>query len=86
MSWLGSLHIISGEVISAHHISSVPTLLKLESNVSGRIYYTGGLKMMIKFITPHDVIAFYANDANWNRWFSWLKKGFNDSMELDKIT
>ncbi|CAH1434914.1 unnamed protein product [Lactuca virosa] len=78
--------ILSAEVINTQHISSMPTLLKLDNNVSGRIYYTGRLKLMIKFITPQDANAFNSNDDNWNRWFSWLKKGFNDSMEFDRIT
>lgn len=66
--------ILTREVLSAQHISNIPTLLKLDSNTSGRIYYTGGLKMMIKFINPSHTNTFLADDSNWNRWFRWLKK------------
>ncbi|CAH1421647.1 unnamed protein product [Lactuca virosa] len=78
--------VLSGEVISAQHISNMPTLLKLDSNVSGRIYYTGGLKMLIRCINPQEADAFYDNAENWNSWFSWLKKGFDDSAEFEIIT
>lgn len=77
---------LSGEVISAQHISNMTTLLKLDNNVSGRIHYTGGLKMLIKCINPQEADAFYNNAENWNRWLSWLKKGFDDSAEFERIT
>ncbi|KAL4582224.1 hypothetical protein LXL04_006768 [Taraxacum kok-saghyz] len=78
--------ILSGEVLNAQLISTIPMLLKLDGNVSGRIYYVGGLKMLIKFIKEKDAEAFLADDSNWNRWFSWLKKGFSEESEFKRIT
>ncbi|KAL4579087.1 hypothetical protein LXL04_015222 [Taraxacum kok-saghyz] len=86
-AWLGwNGRILTGEMLNAQLISSIPMLLKLDGNVSGRIYYVGGLKILIKFIKEKDAEAFLAEDSNWNRWFSWLKKGYREESEFQRIT
>ncbi|CAH1436742.1 unnamed protein product [Lactuca virosa] len=78
--------VLVGECISVQHIKDLPNIFELEGNQSGMVYYTGGLNVLKKFITSKYAEAFYANDSNWNRWFNWLKCGFNDESSVERIT
>nr|KAJ0213780.1 hypothetical protein LSAT_V11C400196190 [Lactuca sativa] len=75
-----------GEVISIQHIAELPTILPLDGNHAGTVYYIGGLNVMVKFINTASAKAFYENENNWNRWFKWLKMGFNDDVPQERIT
>lgn len=75
-----------GEVISIQHIAELPTILPVDGNHVGMVYYIGGLNVMIKFINTASSKAFYENEHNWNRWFKWLKMGFCNDMPQERIT
>ncbi|CAH1438931.1 unnamed protein product [Lactuca virosa] len=75
-----------GETISIQHITDLPTLLPLDGNLAGVVHYIGGLNIIIKFINSKSAKAFYDNEHNWNRWFKWLKMGFNDDLIQERIT
>ncbi|CAH1434868.1 unnamed protein product [Lactuca virosa] len=77
--------ILTGEVMSAQHIENIPTLLKLDNKFIGSIYYTGGLKMMFKFINPSNADTFLAMTPI-GTGGSGLRKGFADNMDCDRLT
>ncbi|CAI9281302.1 unnamed protein product [Lactuca saligna] len=77
--------VLVGEVCSAQHIANIPTIMERDSNYSGKVYYIGGLKIIIVFINQKEADMFYQDDSNWNRWFKWLKKGFNDDHGATRL-
>lgn len=54
--------VLTGEVLNAQLIADIPTILQVDGNASGRVYYTGGLRILIKFNNKKEVESFYAND------------------------
>lgn len=40
---------------------------------------------MIVFINEKEVEMLYGDDSNWNRWFKWLKRGFNEDNGVERI-
>lgn len=74
-----------GEVIRIQHIARLPTILPLDGNHVGTVYYIGGLNVMVKFINTSSTKAFYENENNWDRWFKWLKMGFNNDIPQERI-
>ncbi|KAL4576683.1 hypothetical protein LXL04_012781 [Taraxacum kok-saghyz] len=77
--------VIVGEPISLQHIADLPTLLPLDGNPCGKVYYIGGLNVLLKFTNRVTAKAFYENEHNWNRWFKWLKMGFNDDLPQERL-
>lgn len=78
--------VMVGETINIQHTVDLPTLLLIEGNPAGMVYYIGGLNVITKFINQKSVKAFYDNEHNWNHWFKWLKMGFNDDLIQERIT
>ncbi|CAH1438899.1 unnamed protein product [Lactuca virosa] len=78
--------VLTGEVHNAQYITEISTIMHIDGNASGKVYYTGGLRILIKFNNKKEVESFYVNNSNWNRWFKWLKRGFEDDKEADRIT
>ncbi|KAI3738596.1 hypothetical protein L2E82_28633 [Cichorium intybus] len=75
-----------GETLSTQHIADLPTILPIDGNPAGKVYYIGGMNVIRKFTSSKSAAAFYENENNWNRWFKWLKMGFNDEMVQERIT
>ncbi|KAL4592069.1 hypothetical protein LXL04_005050 [Taraxacum kok-saghyz] len=77
--------VMVGEPISLQHTADLPTLLPLDGNPCGKLYYIGGLNVLIKFTNNATAKSFYNNEHNWNRWFKWLKMGFNDDLPQERL-
>ncbi|CAH1412060.1 unnamed protein product [Lactuca virosa] len=78
--------VLVGEVCNAQFISSIPTIMERYGNHSVKVYYIGGLKILIVFVNQKEAEAFYVDDSNWNRWFKWLKKVFDEDTGGERIT
>ncbi|KAL4578181.1 hypothetical protein LXL04_014300 [Taraxacum kok-saghyz] len=74
-----------GEPISLQHIAELPNILPLDGNPTGKVHYIGGTNVLIKFPNTATAKAFYDNEHNWNRWFKWLKMGFNDDLPQERL-
>ncbi|KAL4571861.1 hypothetical protein LXL04_018628 [Taraxacum kok-saghyz] len=77
--------VMIGEPISLQHIAELPSLFYLDGNPTGKIHYIGGTNVLIKFINKEAARAFYGNEHNWNRWFKWIKMGFNDDLPQERL-
>ncbi|KAL4555315.1 hypothetical protein LXL04_037932 [Taraxacum kok-saghyz] len=77
--------VMIGEPVSLQHIADLPALLPLDGNPSGQVYYIGGTNVLVKFINKESAKTFYNNEHNWNRWFKWLKPGFNDDLPQERL-
>ncbi|KAI3767906.1 hypothetical protein L2E82_18335 [Cichorium intybus] len=67
--------VLIGEVTNMMTINSLPELLKDCGVPFDKVYYYGGLYVIICFVTVKDADNFLSDKESWSRWFYWLKAG-----------
>ncbi|CAH1415855.1 unnamed protein product [Lactuca virosa] len=59
--------LLLGEVKCFQHLSNLPKLLNADGEIPCRVYYAGGLKVVLKFFFHEYAMGYLKNDHIWNR-------------------
>ncbi|KAL4564207.1 hypothetical protein LXL04_028263 [Taraxacum kok-saghyz] len=74
-----------GEVKEFQMLSDIPKLLKIDGQTPARSYYTGGLKVILKFSCPTAAENYLQEEHKWNRWFKCMKSGFIEEVNQGRL-
>ncbi|CAH1416752.1 unnamed protein product [Lactuca virosa] len=76
--------ILLGEVTSFDLLNDLPNLLNADGCIPCQVFFAGGLKVLLKFHVQGDATGYLNNEYRWNRWFKWLKLGFNEELQFER--
>ncbi|CAH1440537.1 unnamed protein product [Lactuca virosa] len=74
-----------GEVTSLHLLTELPKLVEAECSFSKKLFYAGGMRIVLRFDLPKEAENFLREEHTWNRWFKWLRLGVFDEPNIERI-
>ncbi|KAL4586972.1 hypothetical protein LXL04_011620 [Taraxacum kok-saghyz] len=80
-----NIYCLTGEVVDINILEDLHVLIHADEHISARTYYAGGLRVFLKFIDPKSAEAYLKQKHKWNRWFTYLKFGFIDEPNLERL-
>lgn len=77
--------VLVGEAISLQHLIDLPKLIHADGEVPCELFYAGGLKVVLKFVSRHGAENYFKADYEWKKWFKWIKCGINAELNEERL-